>query len=87
MDRLLIDDKYNFSIAGLGDLIHFGCVYKGMTEIAGETFIKVIALDSLQERLVNPKHIWGISRISLIRGNHEEDEIQVIEDGDDYDLV
>ena len=80
MDQLFHDDKYNFSIAGIGDFLHIGVVYKGTTVIAGETFIKVISLDTLQERLVNPKNIWGISRINLTKGNHEEDEILVLEE-------
>jgi len=83
MDQLFHDDKYNFSIAGTGDFIHVGAVYKGTTVIAGETFIKIISLDALQERLINPKYVWAISKINLTKGNHEEDEILVLEDDDE----
>ena len=86
MDKLYIDNKYNFSVAGVGDLMHLGCVYKGTTEIYGEKFLRVISLDTLQERLLNPKYIWGISYISLVKGNYDEEDIVTCddEDGEQY---
>lgn len=87
MDKLYIDTKYNFSMACAGDYIHLGCVYKGTTEILGEKFLKVITLDTLQERLLNPKYIWGISYISLVKGNYDEEDIVTCDDDEGYESV
>lgn len=83
LDKLYIDQKYNFCIAGTGEYIHLGCIYKGTTEIIGEKFLRVVTLDTLQERLLNPKYIWGIGLINLVKGNYDEDDILVSGDDDE----
>lgn len=83
MDKLYIDYKYNFSVASTGDYMHIGAIYKGVVDIHGEKFLKVISLDTLQERLLNPKYIWGISYINLLKGNYDEEDILVANDEED----